>query len=396
MYFDHTAMLGGGEIALLNLISNLDREVVRPLVVLCSDGPLAEALRPIAEVKVLELSDEIRRAKKDGLGFASFLRVKQLLQVAHYINKLRRLIRQNEIDIVHTNSLKSDIIGGLAARLAFTPVVWHLRDRIEKDYLPNSVVRVFRLLAKILPTIVIAISQGVLKTLDLKSERAVVVHDGTNLPPLFEEPVNKQYLRVGLIGRICPWKGQDIFLKAAAIVKTTLPDIRFQIVGSAMFDEQEYERRIRALCTSLRLDDVVTFAGFRPDIDAVLHNLDVVVHASTLGEPFGQVIVEGMAAAKPVIATNGGGVPEIVVNGETGLIVPMSDPSAMADAICQLLKNPELRLEMGRKGRERVRSHFTLNRTAQGVQAVYAKIQAAHSSHKTTSALPSHSLFRKA
>jgi glycosyltransferase involved in cell wall biosynthesis len=175
-----------------------------------------------------------------------------------------------------------------------------------------------------------------------------------------------------------------------------LPDIRFQIVGSAMFDEQEYERRIRALCTSLRLDDVVTFAGFRPDIDAVLHNLDVVVHASTLGEPFGQVIVEGMAAAKPVIATNGGGVPEIVVNGETGLIVPMSDPSAMADAICQLLKNPELRLEMGRKGRERVRSHFTLNRTAQGVQAVYAKIQAAHSSHKTTSALPSHSLFRKA
>jgi glycosyltransferase involved in cell wall biosynthesis len=146
-------------------------------------------------------------------------------------------------------------------------------------------------------------------------------------------------------------------------------------VGSALFDEQEYERGLRTLSSQLRVDDVVTFTGFRSDMAIVLEDLDIVVHASTLAEPFGQVIIEGMAAAKPVIATNGGGVAEILVHGETGLMVPMKDTGAMADAICELLADRTRRLEMGHKGRERVRAKFTLQRTALGVQAIYAKIQ---------------------
>jgi len=375
MYFDHTAMLGGGEIALLNLIASIDRELVRPIVVLSTEGPLAEALRPLAEVHILELPEDLRRAKKDRLRIATLLKFRQVFQIARYINRLRQFIRKKEIDIVHTNSLKADIIGGLAGRLAFVPVIWHLRDRIESDYLPGPVVKVFRFLARAIPTFIVTVSEAVLNTLKFESDRTAVIHDGTTLPPLFESPAGKKHLQVGLIGRICPWKGQDVFLQAVAIVKSQFPQARFQIVGSALFDEQEYERGLRTLSSQLRVDDVVTFTGFRSDMATVLEDLDIVVHASTLAEPFGQVIIEGMAAAKPVIATNGGGVAEILVHGETGLMVPMKDTGAMADAICELLADRTRRLEMGHKGRERVRAKFTLQRTALGVQAIYAKIQ---------------------
>lgn len=118
--------------------------------------------------------------------------------------------------------------------------------------------------------------------------------------------------RIGLIGRISPWKGQHIFLRGA--------------------------------------------------------------HASTTGEPFGQVIIEGMAAGKPVVATNGGGVPEIVEDGKTGLLVPMRDPSAMAEAICRLLSDPSLARKMGQRGWERVANHFTAEQTARKVESVYAEV----------------------
>jgi glycosyltransferase involved in cell wall biosynthesis len=380
MYVSHTAMLGGGEIALLNLVRTIDRAVICPIVVLASEGPLAEALRPYAQVHILELDESVRQAKKDGLGLSSVLRTADFWRLGSYLARLKRFIREQEIDIVHANSLKADIIAGFAARWSGTPIVWHVRDRIESDYLPALVVRVFRVLARILPTFVVANSAATLKTLHLPEAPAraprlkAVVHDGTRVPQEMVARESNGLLQVGLIGRLCPWKGQDIFIRAVTIVSKKFPNARFKIVGSALFGEKEYESTIRNLCTGQGLGDLVTFTGFVADIPALLQELDVVVHASTIGEPFGQVIIEGMAAAKPVVATNGGGVPEIVLHNETGLLVPMGDVAAMAKAICQLLEDPLKRAEMGAKGRERVNNCFTLQQTLAGIETVYATI----------------------
>jgi glycosyltransferase involved in cell wall biosynthesis/uncharacterized protein involved in exopolysaccharide biosynthesis len=385
LYYDHTAMLGGGEIALSNLVRLVDRTAVYPVVVLGADGPLAAALRSIAEVHILALPEEVRAAKKDQIGPRSFLHFGRLISIALYIRRLQRFIRQNEIDIVHTNSLKADIIGGLAGRLSGKPVIWHVRDRIADDYLPWAVAKGFRLLSRFVPTFIIANSAATLETLHLpgklrddnsnngnnNKDRRVVIHDGTTLPV---DPVpagNGNHLLVALIGRISPWKGQDVFLRAISRVSARFPNARFKIVGTALFGEREYESSLRTLCDQLGLDNIVEFTGFCVDIASVLRDLDVLVHASTIGEPFGQVIIEGMAAAKPVVATNGGGVPEIVVHGDTGLLVPMRDVAAMAEAICKLLADPYQRESMGNKGRERVRAYFTIERTVRKVQSVY-------------------------
>jgi glycosyltransferase involved in cell wall biosynthesis len=126
------------------------------------------------------------------------------------------------------------------------------------------------------------------------------------------------------------------------------------------------------LANQLGIGNVVEFTGFRADIRQAISELGVVVHASTIGEPFGQVIIEGMAAGKPVVATNGGGVPEIVQDGKTGILVPMGDASAMAEAICRICADPILARTMGSSGKQRVAEHFTIEQTARKVESVYA------------------------
>jgi glycosyltransferase involved in cell wall biosynthesis len=125
---------------------------------------------------------------------------------------------------------------------------------------------------------------------------------------------------------------------------------------------------------TLRLEEAVEFAGFIEDVPARIAQLEIVVHASTTGEPFGQVIIEAMAEGKPVVGTNGGGVPEIVEDGVTGMLVPMGDAARMTEALTYLLVNPGAAAQMGRNGRAPAAAQFTIQRTARMVEAVYREV----------------------
>ena len=383
LYLDHTAKIGGGEIALVNLLRHLDRSVVFPIALLFMEGPLRERLVGCCDTHVIPLADSALTAKKDGLGWKSLLQLRASLSVLLQIWRVVRFARKMEIDLIHTNSLKSDIIGGIAARIAGIPVVWHVRDRIEADYLPKIVVRVFRFLSQNLPDFVIANSSATLASLHLSGKRKSatvdangrVVHDGCNVVSIKDGSESvRTGARIGLVGRISPWKGQDIFIRAAALLKEKHPEARFEIIGAPIFAERGYEGELLRLRNELHVNDTVSFAGFVENVPARIAELDIVVHASTTGEPFGQVIIEGMAEQKPVVATNGGGVPEIVEDGITGLLVPMGDALRMAEAIDYLLTHPDEATEMGVRGRERVQTHFTIQKTARMVEAVYGEV----------------------
>jgi len=388
---DHTAKLGGGELALLNLVTRLDYQNFQPIVFLFADGPLRKKIESAGvRVIVVPLESTIAEVCKDSLGSKTLLRLGDIVGTFRFAWRLSRMLLEEHIDIVHTNSLKADIIGGIASKLARLPVIWHVRDRIEDDYLPAVVTSLFRLAAKWLPTEIIANSRATLDTLHLPkrlrgnavysgievTSRARVVHDGTpnrsdqNIPSV-SAPVPPV---IGLVGRITPWKGQHIFIQAASLVKKRFAGARFQIVGGALFNEAQYEMQVRELATKLGLAEAVEFLGFREDVPELISRMDMLVHASTTGEPFGQVIIEGMAARKPLVATNGGGVPEIVVDGVTGLLVPMGNVNAMADAICKLLEDPERAIRMGQAGFLRVEENFTIAQTAQRIEIIYRKL----------------------
>ncbi len=376
LFFDHTAQWSGGEISLFNLVTHIDRAEYRPVVVLFADGPLREKLDEAGiATRVIALDESVSQTRKDEMSAASLLKLKQLGAVGKLIRQLRRVIRAERARVVHCNSLKSDVIGGLAARLGSVPAIWHVRDRIENDYLPAPVARAFRLLARVIPTRVIAVSQATLQT--LPGARGIAIHNGTvfeNFDSESRAPFAGETPVFGIVGRLTRWKGQHIFLRAAAIVRHEIPSAKFQIVGAALFGEENYQRELRELCAQLELDEAVEWLGFRRDIPSVVARMDVLVHASTTGEPFGQVLIEGMAAARPVIATRGGGVPEIVLDGETGILVPMGEIEPLAAAMLQLWRDPQRAQRMGELGRARVQREFTIEATARKVEAVWDEL----------------------
>lgn len=378
LYLDHTAKIGGGEIALLNLVTALDKTRFTPIVALASDGPLVEKLRAAGiQTHVLPLDPSLVETRKDSLGASSLLRLGRVTRLLGYTVRLARWARAHKADLIHTNSLKSDLYGAVAGRLARIPVLWHVRDHIASPYLPHPVAVAFRFLARCLPAQVIVISDSVRRCLQTRAGQPLkVIHDGC-VPQDFDgadSPENDHAPVISLIGRIAEWKGQHVFLQAAAQVRPDFPQARFQIIGAPLFGEHDYEQSLHDLAAQLGLETSVQFLGFRDNVPHLLAHTDIVVHASTLGEPFGQVVIEGMAAGKPVIATDGGALPEIVQNGETGLLVPPAAPDALADAIRTLLADPARAHAMGLAGRKRVQAHFTIAHTCAKVQTLYDQL----------------------
>lgn len=380
-YVDHTAQWSGGEIALFNLVAELDRKLIEPIVVLFEDGPLGAKLRAIGvETRVLPADAAVLTTRKDSLGLGSLMRFREVFASFRHAWRLRRVLRERQVELVHTNSLKADLIGGLAGRLAGKRVIWHVRDRIEPDYLPGIVVRLFRLLARVVPHHVVANSESTLETVHLgRSEgarrRQSVVYSGIVLRDAL--PVVRSGDRVpvvGLVGRITRWKGHDVLLRAAAKLKSKGIHARYRLIGAAMFGEDAYADELQRLVRELDIADVVEFAGFRSDVPAELAMLDVLAHTSITPEPFGQVVVEGMAARRPVIATRAGGVVEIIEDGVSGLLVPPGDVDALADALARVLADPKFAAALGEAGRKRVESRFTIGRIAREVETMYARL----------------------
>ena len=245
VYFDHTALMSGGEIALLHLLRHIDTARFHPIVVLSEDGPLhANLLEAGIETHIMLLDETVGDTRKDSLNLRSLLKPRAALSVLRYACRLARFLKSRKAQLLHTNSLKSDVIGGLAGRLACVPVIWHLRDRIATDYLPASAVSGFRWLALLLPHCILTNSHATLLALEPRAtqHRAVVkagplkttlqvVHDGipTDETMVFSTaPASGP--RIGLVGRLSPWKGQHIFLEAVAVVHEKFPEAHFQII----------------------------------------------------------------------------------------------------------------------------------------------------------------------
>ena len=325
LFVDHTAEIGGGEIALLNLVRNLDGDKVVPIVLLLSNGPLVERMRPIAETHVLELDSNVTKIAKDSLGWRSIFKLKAVWITASHVIKISQFARREGVALIHTNSLKSDIIGGLAAKIAGIPVIWHVRDRIEPDYLPGTVVKVFRFLCRVLPNFVIANSTATLDTLRLMGKRdGEAIASGIDLSPVGNDVVHdgcevedsalrrrdvfrdEGEIRIGLIGRISPWKGQHIFIEAAALLHPLYPKARFHIIGAPLFAERDYEQQLHAMCDRLKLTEVVHFAGFvnQTEIPQYYAAADILVLPSRrAGETWGLVVNEALQAGCAVVMT---------------------------------------------------------------------------------------------
>jgi glycosyltransferase involved in cell wall biosynthesis len=378
-YLGHVARLSGAEIALLRLLhaagSRLDATVI-----LAEDGELVDPLRETgAKVEVLPLAERARGLKRGELR-AGLRQAGAGVELARYVGRLRRRLRELEPDLVHTTSLKASVYGTIAARAAGLPVLWHLHDRLAADYLPRAVVPGMRLLAATAPTALVANSRLTLETVGARFRRGMTVAVVPNAIPYPERPVElrDEVETVAMMGRLTEWKGQHVFLEAFA---AAFPDgpVCARLIGSALFGEEDYELRLREQAERLRIADRVDFAGFTSDVAGELERIDLLVHASIIPEPLGQVVLEGMAAGVPVVAADAGGPAELVRDGREGLLHRPGDAGDLAGAM-RRAADPDLRRRIASGGRERARE-YAPEAVAQRWLALYRELAArrAHS-----------------
>ena len=237
-------------------------------------------------------------------------RIGHVLMTLRYIGLLRHRVRELRPDLVHTNSLKAALYGGLVGRLCGVPVIWHIRDRIADDYLPRSAVRLVSSLSRILPNAVIANSQATLRTLP-ESLLAAVVHnavvpDSANRAKPGAPPTLRGPLVFGVVGRLAEWKGQHVFLDAfaAAFLSAARCSVKTPTRLASGARSRRWVSRAPGRARWLR-----------EDMNAEYHAPNVLVHCSVVPEPLGQVVIEGMAAGLGVVAAGGGGPLEIIEDG---------------------------------------------------------------------------------
>ncbi len=212
-----------------------------------------------------------------------------------------------------------------------------------------------RALRRLVPRLsagVVANSQATLDTLGRTGSRPGLGDTGLRGGRAAAQPRRREGpLTFGMLGRIAPWKGQDLFLRAFAAAFPSGEE-RAAIIGTAMFGEEDFERELGSLAQELGIAARVEFRGFREDIWRELGSLDVLVHASLIPEPFGQVVLEGMAAGLPVLAPDAGGPAEVIDDGSTGTLFPRGDADALAAAMRALAQDPERRRRLGEAARE--------------------------------------------
>jgi glycosyltransferase involved in cell wall biosynthesis len=291
------------------------------------------------------------------------------------IQWLRRKLEGERFSILHSHEYKTNLMGALAARkiadprLALIATVRHTEPGVQMGLfqaLDSLVLHRFDRLT--VP------SQGALRELKwwpALGRRSQVIHHGIEEPPIVPRqstpswPVRTGGPVISIVGRLQAVKGHRIFLESARKVVTQRPDAQFWIVG-----EGELRAELEAFTSQLGLTHAVSFLGYRSDAWQAMTASDVVV-CSSLYEAFPRTLLEALALERPVVATSVGGIPEIVVDGETGVLTAAGDPNALASAVLRLLDDRQLAQRLASAGRKLVRERYMLEGQVAALASLY-------------------------
>ncbi len=352
---NHGEIVGGGEESLLTLLKGLDSSRWCPTVVVPTDGAISVRCRALGvETVVIPLPG----LRQPGLG------------MLRSIAALRALIGHSGASLLHANGSRAMFYAGWAGRLTGRPVIWHVRIADPDPVLDRFLTPLSR---------VIVVNSGAVGRRFARTPRKVrCIPNGVDLVRFTpREPPADLRASLGLppgapvvasVGRFVPYKGYRYLLEAARLVREAADDVHWILVGDG-----ELRSELEAQCRSQGLEAWVRFTGWREDIPEILAMADLFVLPS-LGEHFGRVLIEAMAMGKAVVATDAGGVPEIVVHGETGLLVSPAQPRPLADAVLSLVNDPAWARRLGQAGRLRAEAEFSLSRHVKSVETLYAEL----------------------
>lgn len=298
--------------------------------------------------------------------------------------KLAKCARDFATDLIHAHLPGANLYSCLAGAITGIPVITTYHGELVLPGSSEKYDRIKHFLARTLAKRIVVVADFLTKDFvevaRFPREKIEVIHNGVAVSSAIERHVDHKFrsslglapedLVVGIVANLRPAKGYEYFLAAAKLICQEMPGVKFLIAGEG---EGEIKRKMLSTIESLGLGDSIRILGFRSDVPKLLRAFDIFV-LSSISEGLPLCVAEAMAAARPVVATRVGGLPEVVRDGHNGYLVEPGDPRALAERTLHLLRNRELRLSMGEAGHRIALSRFSLEAMISRYETLYESL----------------------
>lgn len=352
--------LYGASKIFLASIAALQKAGHKVTVALSEDGPLAQELECYGvDIHFIKLG--VLRRKYFSLSGISN-RIKTIWKAKKYLEKL---IEENEITHLYSNT-SAVLVGAFITKKSGIRHIWHLHEILVS---PKWLAIILGKLINRHADKIIVVSQAVWDNWksNIAEAKMVLLYNGIDYSPYLDQvnnirneiPEAKEKVLIGMIGRVSHWKGQTYFLEIAKSITHKQQNVHFLIAGDAFPGTEHFVTQMLEKIGALGLEKQVSYLGFRKDVPEVMKSLDIFVLPSILPDPLPTVILEAMASSIPVVATAHGGALEMLLNGQTGVLIPWDNAAQAAHEIEGLVRDKNKRLEMGILGRNRVLENFS-------------------------------------
>ena len=387
VFVESAAAMGGVQYSTLYLVRNLDPAQWQPIVVCPAEGDLTEACRD-SGIEVHVLSQPRHWSTSVRVGSARLPNpaawVWDSYLVGRTAQRLRRFLVQCSANLVVTKGLSSHFLGGLAARKLQVPCVWHVQDFISERTF-GIYRRAFGWAARFLPEQIIVDGNSIAEQLpqSLRTRTTVVLNgvdtkvfrpglDGTSVREELGIPSGD--LVIGNLGRITPWKGQHYLIEAFASIAAAHPNVTLLLIGSPVFDNDTYQRRLLKMVADLGLEGRVKLPGYRHDTANVLAAMDVFAFTSVEKDTSPLALLSAMSCGLPIVAFDIAGARELMADDDQFLLVPVADVARLGSALASVVENENLRGSLAAAARKQAVTEFDVEIYRDRVEQVFRKV----------------------
>lgn len=374
LYVNPTYKASGAEFSLLALMENLDRSAYEPILLCPKDGLLSQLCQ----------ERNIRTVFLPTIPLPGGCAIDTYRTLPHNVQAIKSIIKELGIDLVHSNSPRIAYHSGLAARWAGIPNVTHVRDISTTPF--ESILKAAFVYA--ISDRIVVVSQATKSTIvelfPCAERKIEVVYNGVE-PALKFDPLEIDMLRaefgatdqvilLATIGQLSRWKGHDIVLRALPSIREKFPNTRLLIVGEGLHSGEDYRSYLIELASQLQVSQHIVFTGFRRDVPLILSAIDLLIHYPVEPDPLPRILLEASAQETLIVASDIGGIGEVVLDGITGRLVSPGQPATLVEAILSLLNNPDLAAQMRTAAGKRACQVFSIEQHVASMEAIYCSL----------------------